>query len=174
MSKRIFTSMESGDRRIGVVWHRTKRRFIVQIETNVPNDIEIINIDKDIKVFCITAKSFPEGILDAHERLHNIIPFTPERRYFGISRPEKGVILYKAASEEIEQDKDEIFNCESSMIEKGKYRCRTLLNYIEDPQRISKAFDELTSYPDIDPHGYCIEWYYSEKDVKCMIRLKAI
>jgi hypothetical protein len=25
---------------------------------------------------------------------------------------------------------------------------------------------------DLDPEGYCVEWYFNDRDVKCMIRLK--
>lgn len=144
----------------------------MQFETIKHNSMEIINVYKDIKVFCITAKSFPNGILDVHKKLHEIITVTIERRYFGISRPENGVIVYKAAVEELEQDAVKKFNCESFTIKRGKYRCLTILDYAKDLQSIGKAFDILTSYSDIDPYGYCIEWYYSEQDVKCMIRLK--
>jgi predicted transcriptional regulator YdeE len=138
---------------------------------DIQEDTEIVIIDKDIEVFCITADSFPDGILDVHQRLHAMIPFTIDRRYFGISRPEKGVIVYKAAAEKLEKDEAEKLNCESFTIEKGKYICLTILNYVEDLQSISKAFDRLISRSDIDPNGYCVEWYYTDKDVKCMIRL---
>jgi len=133
--------------------------------------METIIIEKDIRVFYITAKSFPDGIQDAHERLHAIIPFSKERRYFGISRPELGVIVYKAAAEELEKDKEQNFNCESFIIEHGKYRSITIMNYKKDPQKISEAFEELISYSDIDPNGYCVEWYHGDEDLKCMVRL---
>jgi hypothetical protein len=64
--------------------------------------METIALDNDIQVFYITAKSFPDGALEAHQNLHALIPFTTERKYFGISRPENGVISYKAAAEEME------------------------------------------------------------------------
>jgi hypothetical protein len=135
--------------------------------------METFYIEKDIKVYCVTAKSFPDGILDAHKKLHAMIP-SKERRYFGISRPENGGIVYKAAAEALEKDKEEKFNCESFVIEKGTYRCLTIMNYMKDPQSIGKAFGELISYSDIDPNGYCIEWYQNDEDVKCMVRLKDI
>lgn len=133
--------------------------------------VESIQIDKDIKVFCITADSFPDGILDAHKKVHSIIPFTTSRRYFGISRPEQGVIVYKAAAEEIEEDKGKEFRCESFTIGEGKYVSITILNYVKDTQLIAKAFEELTKHSDIDPNGYCVEWYFNDKDVKCMVRV---
>lgn len=133
--------------------------------------MESINIEKNIKVFCIAAESFPDGIKKAHEKLHSIIPFSTSRGYFGISRPEHGVIVYKAAAGVLEEDKGKEFGCELFTIEKGKYVAITIHNYINDIQLIAKAFEELTKHQDIDPKGYCLEWYYSDKDVKCMVRL---
>ncbi|WP_394234343.1 transcriptional regulator [Niallia oryzisoli] len=130
-----------------------------------------IVLEEDIVVYCITATSFPEGVLAAHQKLHAVFP-VGERRFFGISRPENGVIVYKAAAEVLEKDKVEQFNYETLMIKKGNYRCMTILNFMEDEQRIGKAFGELISSPDIDRDGYCIEYYYNDKDVKCMVRLQ--
>lgn len=138
---------------------------------NLAQGIETINMDEDIKVLCVTATSFPDGILEAHQKLHAQIPFSKNRRYFGISRPEKAVLVYKAAAEDLEKEAEEFIG-ESFIIEKGKYLSLTILKYLEDLQRIGKAFEELIAYPNIDPSGYCIEWYYNETDVKCMVRLK--
>lgn len=78
--------------------------------------METVIIEKDIQIVCLTAKSFPEGIQDAHQQLHAIIPFSKERRYFGLSRPENGIIVYKAAAEVLENDKEASFNCESMVM----------------------------------------------------------
>jgi len=134
--------------------------------------METITLDNDIKVFYITAKSFPDGIMDAHKQLHALVPFSPDRKYFGISRPENGPIVYKAAAEEIIQGEAEKLNLEAIVLKKGKYICLTIKDYVKDIQRIDKAFKKLLSYPDLDPKGYCVEWYLTDKDVKCMIRLR--
>lgn len=133
--------------------------------------METIVVEKDINVYCVAAESFPEGILAAHQKLHALLPLK-ERRYFGLSRPENGTIVYKAAAEAVEMDKGKSIDCELYFIKNGRYRCITVLNYMEDLQGIGKAFEKLISDPDIDPNGYCIEFYYNEKDVKCMVRLK--
>ncbi|WP_338472436.1 transcriptional regulator [Niallia sp. XMNu-256] len=134
--------------------------------------METIIIKDHIKVYYERAKSFPEGILTAHQTLHSIIPFSQHRRYFGISRPEgkDGVIVYKAAAEQLEEDQIKNFPLDTFMIAKGTYQCITVLNYANDPQNISKAFEELTALSTIDPKGYCIEWYCNDRDVRCMVR----
>jgi hypothetical protein len=129
---------------------------------------------KELQVYFVDAKSFPEGVLEAHETLHNVIPFSEERRYFGISRPENGAIVYKAAAEMLENEQGKDYQLPSMPIKKGTYRYINIQNYMDDLQSIGEAFKLLISYDDIDPDGYCYEWYYNDKDVKCMVRLNDI
>jgi hypothetical protein len=134
--------------------------------------MENLFIDKDIKVFYVTATSFPEGIMDAHRKLHALIPFSMERKYFGISRPENGTIVYRAAAEEMEEGEAQKLLCETLVLKKGNYISVTLSNYREDLTSIKKTFDSLLTQPGLDPEGYCVEWYLNQQEVKCMIRLK--
>ncbi len=134
--------------------------------------METITVDNDINVLYIKAASFPEGVLEAHKKLHALIPFSTDRKYFGISRPRNGVIVYKAAAEEINQGEAEKLNCATLVLSKGKYICLTVKDYRKDLQNIGRAFKALLSFPGLDPQGYCIEWYLTDEDVNCMIRLK--
>jgi hypothetical protein len=133
--------------------------------------METITIANDIKVLYITAKFFPDGILEAHQKLHSLIPFSTDRKYLGISRPENGPIVYRAAAEELEPGEAEKLNCDTLILKKGKYISLTIHDYMKDTPAIGKAFEQLLSQPDLDPQGYCVEWYMNDKDVKCMIRL---
>ena len=134
--------------------------------------MEKFTLEDDIKVFCETAKSFPDGIIEAHKELESIISCSKQRRYFGISsRNAKGIITYDAAAEEIYQGEAEELGCEKFVIESGQYISLLIENYVSDVSAIVKAFQLLMAYPGIDPQGYCIEWYLNEKDVMCMVRL---
>jgi len=134
--------------------------------------METFFLDSDIKVLCVTAKSFPNGIMEAFDKLHSFVPFGEKRRLFGISRPNKqGIIIYKAALEEIYQGEAEKFGCESFVIQKGKYIYLDRTDYAKDISGMGEAFHELISQPNIDPNGYCLEWYLNEKDVRCLVRL---
>lgn len=134
--------------------------------------MEKYTLTEDIKVFYVTATTFPEGIMDSHQRLHSLIPFSPQRRYFGLSRPENGKgIVYKAAAEELEPGEGQKAGCETMIIPKGQYISITLYNYMQNLQGITQAFDQLLSTPGLDPQGYCVECYLDEKNVCCMIRL---
>jgi hypothetical protein len=136
--------------------------------------METIKLDKDIKVFYVTAKSFPGGIPDATKKLHQLFPFSKERKIFGLSRPENGgEIIYRAAAEELIAGEAEKFGCETLLIKNGKYISLTVNGFRKDMTGIDRAFKQLLPMPDIDPKGYCVEWYDSEKEsVRCMIRLK--
>ena len=135
--------------------------------------METFILENDIKVFYVTATSFPDGIKEAHEKLHSLIPFSKERRYFGVSRPENNShIVYRAAAEEMKEGEAEKLNRKTLVLKKGKYISLTVKDYMKDLSSIEQAFKQLLSYPSLDPQGYCVEWYLNEKDVKCMIRLK--
>ena len=128
-------------------------------------------LDNDIKVFCEEAKSFPAGIMDAFEVLRSLVPDASERRYFGISQPDKkGTIEYNAAVEEIYQGEAEELGCEKFVITGGEYISILIPDYMNDVSDIGKAFKELIAHPEIDPEGYCIEMY-NDNDVRCMVRV---
>ena len=135
--------------------------------------METFTLDKAIKVFYVTAKSFPDGILEAHQKLHALIPPSKERKYFGISSPGKdGVIVYKAAAEEMTRGEAEKYGCEAFVIKKGEYVSETVKDFMNDFQSVGTTFKKLLAEPQIDPQGYCLEWYLNEKDVRCMVGLQ--
>ncbi|MDZ4758159.1 MAG: hypothetical protein SGJ10_08475 [Bacteroidota bacterium] len=56
-------------------------------------------------------------------------------------------------------------------IKSGSYISITITDYMKNMQNIGKAFQELIAYPCINPEGYCLEWYLSETDMRCMVEL---
>jgi len=134
--------------------------------------METYKLEKDIKIFYVTAKSFPEGIQEAHDRLHAMVPFSKERKYFGISRPENNIIIYRAGTEESYAGEAEKYKCDTLTIKEGNYVSAVVIDFRKDKTSISKAFDKLLKQPNLDPEGYCVEWYANDKEeVRCMIRL---
>ncbi len=136
--------------------------------------MEYLKLENDIKVFYVTASSFPEGIKEATEKLHSLFLFSQERSVFGLSRPENGGhIVYRAAAEEVEKGEALRLGCETLVIQKGNYISMTVDDFRKDPSAISSAFEQLLNHPNLDPQGYCVEWYETNKEsVKCMIRLR--
>lgn len=135
--------------------------------------METITLDNDITVFYVEAASYPDGILEAHESLHSLIPFSPERKYFGISRPENGEgIRYKACAEEMHEGEGKSLNCGTVVLKKGTYVSIVLKDYLKDLPSVERTFSQLLEHPGLDPQGYCVEWYITNKDMRCMIRLE--
>jgi len=135
--------------------------------------METMTLDNDIRAFYVAARSFPDGVLEAHQKLHSLVPLSTDRKYFGVSRPENGGgIAYKAAAEELQEGEAEQLNCPTLVLKKGKYICQAINDYMKNIPAIGSTFQQLLSNPDIDPDGYCLEWYLNDKDLKCMVRLK--
>ncbi|RFS13778.1 transcriptional regulator [Emticicia sp. C21] len=135
--------------------------------------MEKYHLPEDIRAMYITASSFPDGVLAAHQKLHSLVPLSesPHRKYFGISFPIDGTIIYKAGAEELTAGEADKLGLEIYLIKKGEYTSVDIHNYMQNLSAISETFNELLENPRIDPNGACIEWYISDKDVKCMVRL---
>ena len=132
--------------------------------------METHQINEDVKCYCIKASSFPAGVLAAHQQLHQLFPYTSDRHYYGISRPEgKGIIAYWAAAEKLAGDKIE--DLEEFIIPKGNYTGKDISNFRNDIAAIGQTFQQLLTDPQIDPNGFCLEWYYNMDDVRCMVKL---
>lgn len=132
--------------------------------------MENFNFQKDVPTYCVTAESFPEGIAEAHKQLQALLPFNDRRDYYGISWPdENGIMIYKAAAQIMEGES--LPGLETFIIKNGPYNTLYINDYRKHPDSISKAFELLVKQHEVDPQGYCLEWYINENDVKCMVPL---
>ena len=127
--------------------------------------------EEDLKIYTLTAKSFPEDIGEVHHRLYKIFPPNPPRKYFGISRPENGIIIYKVGSEVFYNEEIDLKLVEPFIIQKGNYISILIKDFRNNLSQIDTAFKQLTSLKNIDPNGYCIEYYFNSNDVSCMIKV---
>ncbi len=131
-------------------------------------------LDRDVKVFCVQAESFPEGIMDAFKKLHSLLTTSELRNFYGVSNVnDKKVIIYKAAVEELYEGEAQKYGCETFIIRKGEYVSMYLTDFRNDVQDVGKAFEQLLSSPNIDPYGACIEVYVNDTDMRCMVRLNS-
>lgn len=133
--------------------------------------MEDFRIEKDIHVFCVRAKSFPEGILQAHQTLHSLLNFDEKRGYFAASRPENGQIVYWAGCTELSKGECKKIGLEPLTIQAGNYKSVNIQNYKKDISQIAKVFQQLKTLPEIDPQGYCVEEILNENDLRCMVRV---
>ena len=137
--------------------------------------MEEIIIDQPIRVFYIEARSFPQGILEAHQSLHSLLSGVAGRKFYGISCKNKsGEIIYKAATEEQTPGEAEKYGCDIFTIKKGLYLSKTLYNWSSQEGLISTTFQELLTDDRLDPNGYCLEIYPNDKDIQCLVKLRDI
>jgi len=130
------------------------------------------SIDRDIKVVCVTASSFPEGVQAAHQKLHAALQGSKSKNFYGISYSDNdGNIVYKAAAEEMHRGEAEKLGLETFVIRKGKYISQLLSNWRQDEMEVGNTFKKLLSDPRIDKNGYCLEIYVNEKDMRCLVPL---
>lgn len=134
--------------------------------------METLVFDDDITVMYVAATIFPAGVMDAFKTLHNLVPMGGSRKFFGLSRPEDGGgIQYKAAAEVQQPGEAEKLGLETLLLSKGEYISVTITDFMKDIQAIGATFQQLIQRPGIDQQGYCVEWYFNDKDVRCMVRL---
>ena len=135
--------------------------------------METIQLEKDIPLLYLTAQAFPEGVTAAHQELHRRVPPSKERSYFGISRPEGRHIVYRAAAEQLHPGEAEQLGLTALTLRRGRYVSRFLPDFMQDVSAIGRNFQELLQHPDIDPQGYCVEWYGEDgKNVTLLVRLR--
>ena len=134
--------------------------------------MDSFTLTEDIDVVCVTAKNFPDDVERAHIHLHVILPEKERRRFFGISwKDQNGKIVYKAAADLMPHETAEKYELETFRIKKGPYNSFYIKDFMEDPESIGRAFQLLITQHEVDPSGYCLEWYIGDNDVKCMVPL---
>lgn len=135
--------------------------------------MEHYRLEKDISIMCVTAKSFPDGILEAFRTLEGIHPSIASRTFFGISyMDEDGKIVYKAAAEEAYTGEASKYNYETFIIGKGEYFTETIYNFMQDSNLMEDAFNRLLATPRLDKTFPCVEWYINDREVRCMVRIQ--
>lgn len=135
--------------------------------------METITLEHDIEVFYVQADSFPMGIQPAFEKLTALLGDMTGRRLYGISRPEGGHgIVYRAAVAAKTPGEGDQYGLRSFTVRKGVYISEVLHQYQQHLMAITPTFERLLDTPDIDPQGYCLEDYFNDTDIRCMVPLK--
>jgi hypothetical protein len=133
--------------------------------------MEIFKIEKDIRLLTIKARSFPDTIKEAFDLLEKNVPYTDKRIFFGLSKPEGGKIVYRAAiTAEPEEEADQ-YKLEEFTLKQGIYLTEKINNWMNAPQQIGPVFEKLLQDSRLDLSSYCVEWYQGN-DVLCMVKIK--
>jgi predicted transcriptional regulator YdeE len=132
--------------------------------------MEVYQLKNDLKIFCVTAKSFPYEIKKAFGTLISKLPSVEDRTFFGISyQSNAGDMIYMAAVLESYNGEGEKLGCEPFTIKKGEYLAEMLKNWKKDESQIGATFRKFSesAYRATFP---CVEWYQGD-DVMCMVKL---
>jgi hypothetical protein len=134
--------------------------------------MEIYSLDHQIKIMCLQAKSFPEGIQEAFDLLTAKLPSAQGRTYFGISHGNKsGGITYKAAVNENYDGEAKALALETFIVPKGTYLREKIVNWKTRSEKIGETFRTMLTDPRLDQTCPCIE-RYDVNDVECLVKIK--
>ncbi len=129
--------------------------------------MEKITLNESIPVVCVTATSFPDGIMEAYEKLYRKVKNHTGRTTYGISTFSNGNLIYKAAFSHMDDDDISEMSLESDVISKGEYIAETIKNFEKHRDKFQPTFKKLgdSKYKTGMPG---IEWYQGN-NVKCML-----
>lgn len=133
--------------------------------------METHTLQAPISVFCVAAKTFPNGITEAFTTLMDKLGDDDKRDIFGISQlDENGTMLYYAGAMELYEGEGRKLGCFIYQIPAGSYLTETIEDWKINLPLIHPTFERLgdsltnTGFP-------LIEWY-SKGDVMCMVTIK--
>lgn len=135
--------------------------------------MEKLELKKNLNVFGIEVRTFPEGIGGAFDELiKKTGDCADKRNYYGISSMHKDGIVYKAVAEEKYEGEGARLGYENDIIEKGTYLYQTLYHWANKTCLIKDIFSEMMHDERIDVTKPCIEWYKSDEEMLCMLKLR--
>lgn len=127
---------------------------------------------QDQRLFGRLVKTFPNGISEAFDALMKNIGDN-KRSYYGISKmDDKGAVTYWAAAEEKTTGEAEKLGYERFVIPAGDYLSDTVKDWKKNLLCIKDVFYEMMKDPRADTTRACIEWYYNEDEMMCMMHTK--
>lgn len=133
--------------------------------------MEKFELDHDIAILTVTAESFPAGVGAAFKKLEEKISNAKERDFFGISRPDRGTIVYKAGIAEARGGEAEKVGFDSFILTTGTYLVIRIPDWRGSEHKFGEAFSQLLQDPRLDLHFPCVEWYKGDTEVMCMVRI---
>jgi hypothetical protein len=134
--------------------------------------MELTKLKNDLDLFGLQVTTFPTGIKEAFDKIISLVPDGMQRSHYGISYMEGDKIIYHATcSEKYEGEADKL-NCRKYKIEKGDYLAIQITGWMKRIESIKDAFHELMQDNRIDLTKPCVEWYNSDEEMTCMMKVK--
>jgi hypothetical protein len=127
--------------------------------------------NQEIRLFCTPIRSFPDSIPESFNNLEQLLS-REGRTFYGISHGGKNGIVYKVAVTENFEGEGKKYGFDSFVITKGTYLTETIMNWKTQTKTIEVIFNKLLSDPRLDHSFPCLEWYKSDRELVCMVKLK--
>jgi predicted transcriptional regulator YdeE len=130
-----------------------------------------LQLNSDITLVALKAKSFPAGVGTAFNELEQKVGGDKGRAWYGLSQADgKRDIAYWACVQSKPVEKLPA-GCESLTVRAGTYISEQLSDWRGREKIVSETFRKIISSPKVDPNGYCVEKYLDNGDVLCMVRI---
>lgn len=157
---------------INVVFTLWKKGTLpVSLPTHSLLNMKYFDLEKPITLCCTRAESYPQGVRQAHDTLHEFCPDYTSRTYFAVSYGGKDGITYMPGVTEHFPGELAQFPLEQFTLKKGRYAYIDLDNFMQNLPQLRLIFDELLQHPDLDTGGYCLEWYLNANVCRCLVKL---
>ncbi len=134
--------------------------------------MDITTLNNETKVFGLQVHTFPENVGEAFDLLMKQISNGDQRSYYGISWMEGNSIVYFAAAEQRELHEASQYSAREFTIPKGKYLREVLKDWMPKVASIKDIFEKMMSDPSIDLTQPAIEWYKSDEEMWCLMKIK--
>ncbi|RYY52200.1 MAG: hypothetical protein EOO05_22215 [Chitinophagaceae bacterium] len=135
--------------------------------------MDILQLPEAISVFGKQVTTFPNGIKAAYDSLVDKLPGGFEGRpYYGLSKMENSQVLYYATAKEMETGEAERYGETRFSIPEGAYLAQTIWQWHDKTGSVANVFHELMQDVRVEPGSWCVEWYKSDEELVCMMRLR--
>tara|TARA_R110002012_G_scaffold298643_1_gene497215 strand:+ start:2616 stop:3023 length:408 start_codon:yes stop_codon:yes gene_type:complete len=132
-----------------------------------------INLESDLNLICVRAKSFPQGIEESFKTLESKVPTRKGRECYGIYEENESGITYRAGMLKKTDDEDVKYGLENFTVKKGKYLGVTINNWKSNIPKIGQTFDKIVEDERVEKNSPSIEVYKGMNDLICMVKMKS-
>lgn len=134
--------------------------------------VEIFKLPDEYRLLCKKVNSFPDGVGQAFDEMYKQLPSPDKRNYFGISwMDEHGQVIYQVAAEKRQEDAFTNAEFEESVLPRADYLMVRIMNWYDHLSDIKEVFGRLIADPRTDKSFPCVEWYRSDDELLCMMKI---
>jgi hypothetical protein len=132
--------------------------------------MEQLTLTEDLQLIGIHVSTFPQGIQEAFTRLMKTLG--EGRVFYGVSwMDDNDRVVYYAMAACTGPGEEKSHQYDALTIAKGTYLTEALNDWMSKTDRIKEVFERLTAGRRPDRDHPCIEWYKSDKEMLCMVRV---